>query len=75
MVPPVPACRCRRRRNPQAPVRPLRLRLVTVNWTVDVPVEQLPELPPPTSDAHDALADARLNRLRWEAIEAAVAAR
>ena len=34
-----------------------------------------PPLPPPTSDAHDALADARLNRLRWEAIEAAVAAR
>ena len=34
-----------------------------------------PPLPPPTPDAHDALADARLNRLRWEAIEAAVAAR
>ena len=34
-----------------------------------------PPLPPPTSDAHDALADARLNRQRWEAIEAAVAAR
>jgi hypothetical protein len=29
-----------------------------------------PPLPPPTADAHDALADARLNRLRWEAIEA-----
>ena len=34
-----------------------------------------PPLPPPTADAHDALADARLNRRRWEAIEAAVAAR
>jgi hypothetical protein len=31
-----------------------------------------PQLPPPTADAHDALADARLNLLRWEAIEAAV---
>ncbi|MBW0121186.1 polyadenylate-specific 3'-exoribonuclease AS [Pseudonocardia oceani] len=34
-----------------------------------------PALPPPTSDAHDALADARLNLRRWEAIESAVAAR
>ena len=34
-----------------------------------------PPLPAPTPDAHDALADARLNRLRWDAIEAAVAAR
>src|SRR5512133_1462385 len=34
-----------------------------------------PPLPSPTPDAHDALADARLNRLRWDAIEAAVAAR
>jgi hypothetical protein len=34
-----------------------------------------PPLPPPTSDAHDALADARLNLQRWLAIEAAVAAR
>ena len=34
-----------------------------------------PPLPPPTVDAHDALADAQLNRRRWEAIEAAVAAR
>jgi hypothetical protein len=34
-----------------------------------------PPLPAPTSDAHDALADARLNRQRWDAIEAAVAAR
>jgi hypothetical protein len=34
-----------------------------------------PPLPPPTSDAHDALADARLNLKRWEAIESAVAAR
>ena len=33
-----------------------------------------PTLPPPTSDAHDALADARLNLLRWQAIEAAAAA-
>jgi hypothetical protein len=33
-----------------------------------------PPLPPPTSDAHDALADARLNRLRWQAITAAMAA-
>ena len=33
-----------------------------------------PALPPPTSDAHDALADARLNLLRWQAIEAAAAA-
>ncbi len=32
-----------------------------------------PELPAPSSDAHDALADARLNRQRWEAIEAAAA--
>ena len=31
-----------------------------------------PPLPSPTSDAHDALADARLNRQRWEAIEAAL---
>lgn len=29
-----------------------------------------PTLPPPSADAHDALADARLNRLRWDAIEA-----
>ncbi|WP_300018658.1 polyadenylate-specific 3'-exoribonuclease AS [Pseudonocardia sp.] len=34
-----------------------------------------PPLPTPTSDAHDALADARLNLRRWEAIESAVAAR
>jgi 3'-5' exoribonuclease-like protein len=34
-----------------------------------------PTLPSPTPDAHDALADARLNRRRWEAIESAVAAR
>ena len=34
-----------------------------------------PPLPPPTPDAHDALADARLNRQRWDVIEAAVAAR
>ncbi|QJY49557.1 polyadenylate-specific 3'-exoribonuclease AS [Pseudonocardia broussonetiae] len=34
-----------------------------------------PALPPPTADAHDALADARLNLRRWEAIESAVAAR
>jgi 3' exoribonuclease, RNase T-like len=34
-----------------------------------------PALPPPTPDAHDALADARLNLRRWEAIESAVAAR
>ena len=34
-----------------------------------------PPLPPPTADAHDALADARLNRLRWEAIEAAAPVR
>jgi hypothetical protein len=33
-----------------------------------------PALPPPTSDAHDALADARLNLLRWQAIEAAAPA-
>ena len=92
-----------------------------MNWTIDAPVEVLPELPPlpvelrtrldealsrpaaqqpewpdpsavahvrtvlesvppvtlppPSSDAHDALADARLNRQRWDAIEAAVAAR
>ena len=31
-----------------------------------------PALPPPTSDAHDALADARLNRQRWDVIEAAL---
>lgn len=31
-----------------------------------------PELPPPPPDAHDALADARLNLHRWDAIEAAV---
>ncbi len=34
-----------------------------------------PPLPSPTPDAHDALADARLNLRRWEAIGAAVAAR
>jgi hypothetical protein len=34
-----------------------------------------PPLPAPTPDAHDALADARLNLRRWEAIESAVAAR
>lgn len=34
-----------------------------------------PALPAPTPDAHDALADARLNRLRWDAITAAAAAR
>ena len=34
-----------------------------------------PPLPAPTVDAHDALADARLNLLRWNAIEAAVTAR
>ena len=34
-----------------------------------------PPLPPPAADAHDALADARLNLRRWEAIESAVAAR
>jgi hypothetical protein len=33
-----------------------------------------PQLPPPTADAHDALADARLNLRRWEAIEAALSA-
>lgn len=32
-----------------------------------------PPLPPPSSDAHDALADARLNRQRWAAIEAGAA--
>jgi 3' exoribonuclease, RNase T-like len=32
-----------------------------------------PALPPPTTDAHDALADARLNRRRWDAIEQAAA--
>jgi hypothetical protein len=34
-----------------------------------------PSLPQPTADAHDALADARLNFRRWKAIETAVAAR
>lgn len=34
-----------------------------------------PALPAPTADAHDALADARLNLLRWKAIEAAEDAR
>jgi hypothetical protein len=34
-----------------------------------------PPLPQHGSDAHDALADARLNLRRWEAIEAAVANR
>jgi hypothetical protein len=34
-----------------------------------------PPLPQHGSDAHDALADARLNLRRWEAIEAAVAGR
>ena len=34
-----------------------------------------PALPPPGGDAHDALADARLNARRWAAIEEAVAAR
>lgn len=34
-----------------------------------------PPLPTPTADAHDALADARLNLRRWEAIGSAVAAR
>ena len=34
-----------------------------------------PALPSPTADAHDALADARLNARRWAAIEEAVAAR
>lgn len=34
-----------------------------------------PTLPAPTSAAHDALADARLNLRRWAAIESAVAAR
>jgi hypothetical protein len=29
-----------------------------------------PSLPPPPSDAHDALADARHNLLRWRVIEA-----
>jgi len=29
-----------------------------------------PRLPPPPSDAHDALADARHNLVRWQAIEA-----
>ncbi len=33
-----------------------------------------PELPSPPPDAHDALADARLNLHRWDAIEAAVGA-
>ncbi|SHK86096.1 protein of unknown function [Pseudonocardia thermophila] len=33
-----------------------------------------PALPPPTADAHDALADARLNLRRWQVIEAAAAA-
>jgi hypothetical protein len=33
-----------------------------------------PALPPPTADAHDALADARLNLRRWQAIESALAA-
>lgn len=33
-----------------------------------------PALPSPTPDAHEALADARLNLLRWRAIEAARAA-
>ena len=32
-----------------------------------------PPLPPPTADAHDALADARLNLQRWRAIESALA--
>jgi hypothetical protein len=31
-----------------------------------------PPLPPPSSDAHDALADARLNLRRWQTIEASV---
>lgn len=30
-----------------------------------------PTLPPPSTDAHDALADARLNSRRWAAIDAA----
>ena len=34
-----------------------------------------PRMPPRPRDAHDALADARLNLRRWEAIESAVAAR
>jgi hypothetical protein len=33
-----------------------------------------PALPPPTPDAHNALADARLNLRRWRAIESALAA-
>ncbi len=32
-----------------------------------------PALPPPSPDAHDALADARMNRRRWDAIEQAAA--
>ena len=50
-----------------------------MNWSVDAPVEVLPELPPLPADLRkrldDALADARLNRLRWEAIEAAAPVR
>ncbi|MFC5993395.1 polyadenylate-specific 3'-exoribonuclease AS [Pseudonocardia hispaniensis] len=34
-----------------------------------------PLLPAPTADAHDALADARLNLKRWEVIQAALDAR
>jgi 3'-5' exoribonuclease Rv2179c-like domain len=34
-----------------------------------------PALPSPSNDAHDALADARLNRRRWAAIEAGREAR
>src|SRR6476661_7884807 len=45
-------------RNPRAPPNRLRLRLSTVNWTIDAPVDVLPELPPLPVDLRARLDEA-----------------
>ena len=45
-------------RNPGAPPIRLRLPLGTVNWTIDIPVDILPELPPLPADLRARLDDA-----------------
>ncbi len=45
-------------RNPRAPPNRLRLLLGTVNWTVDAPVDVLPELPPLPADLRARLDEA-----------------
>src|SRR6476469_9952025 len=45
-------------RNPRAPPNRLRLLLGTVNWTIDAPVDVLPELPPLPGDLRARLDEA-----------------